>query len=207
LIPYYALFAGTTGVVARCISHVEVIGRENFPREGPVILTPNHQTIADPPILGAFLPRKIHYMVKIEAWNAPFFGWLARGFEAFPVRRGEVDLQAYRRALKLLADRKVVGIFPEGHRSMDGRLLPGQPGAILLAQRSGSPLLPVAMTGVTEVLSVPGFALRRTIRIVVGQPYHPAATGRGQTAELTDELMARIAQLLPPQYSLPAPPR
>lgn len=206
MITFYDWASFSTGVVARLLAHVDVRGLENLPRTGPVIVAPNHLNIADPPLIASVLPRKIIYMTKQEAWDHPFLGRIARWFDAFPVRRGEVDLSAYRYALKLLEEGKVLGIFPEGHRSRDGRLLPGQPGAIILAQRSGAPIVPVGIHGVSEALSWPGVIQRRVISIRVGQPYQPARGRREQMADLTADLMSRIAALLPPyQNDSPAP--
>jgi len=202
MITFYDFASTSTGLVAHALSRVVVQGLENLPRSGPAIVAPNHLNIADPPILGAFLPRKIHFMVKQEAWDNAFMGLLSRWFDAFPVRRGEADLTAYRYALKVLSEGNVLGIFPEGHRSRDGRLHPGQPGAIILAQRSGAPIIPVGIAGVSEVLSVPGILQRRAIRIQVGEPYYPPRGGRDQIVALTADLMTRIAALLPPERGL-----
>lgn len=200
---FYDAASFTAGAIAHLLSHVQVTGLENMPRSGPAVLAPNHAHIADPPVLTAFLPRKIYFMTKQEAWDHPFFGWLSRGFEAFPVRRGEVDLEAYRHALKLLADGKVLGIFPEGHRSRDGFLQPGQPGAVILAQRSGAPIVPVGIHGVDDALRGPLRLRRLTLHINVGEPYVVPRSKRDQIPGLTADLMARIAALLPPEHRLP----
>ncbi len=201
MITFYDFATFSTGLVAHALSRVEVRGLENLPRTGPAIIAPNHLHIADPPVLGAFLPRKIYFMAKQEAWEHSFMGRLSRWFEAFPVRRGEVDLAAYRHALKILGDGQVLGIFPEGHRSVDGHLQTGQPGAIILAQRSGAPIVPIGIYGVREVLNWPGVVQRRPLRINVGQAFHPARTRREDVPALTADLMSRIAALLPPERS------
>jgi 1-acyl-sn-glycerol-3-phosphate acyltransferase len=169
-----------------------------------VIVAPNHLHIADPPVLAAFLPRKIHYMVKQEAWEARFFGPICRGFEAFPVARGTADLSAYRASLRFLAQGRVIGIFPEGHRSRDGRLQPGQPGAVMLARRGRAPIIPIGIHGIGDALRHPGLIGRRVIRIAVGEPFIPQKESKRNIDEQTRELMDRIARLLPPA-TWPAP--
>jgi 1-acyl-sn-glycerol-3-phosphate acyltransferase len=197
MIGFYALASGATGFVARAIARVDVVGLENLPRDGPVIVAPNHMHIADPPVLAAFLPRKIHFMVKQEAWETRFFGPICKGFEAFPVARGTADLSAYRASLRFLAQGRVIGIFPEGHRSRDGRLQPGQPGAVMLARRGRAPVVPIGIHGIGEALRRPGIIGRRVIHITVGEPYYPHREPRRPVEEQTRELMDRIAGLLP----------
>ena len=106
-------------------------------------------------------------------------------------------------ALQILAEGGIVGIFPEGHRSIEGHLQAGRPGALVLARRSGAPIVPVGISGVREVMSFPGVFQRRTVRITVGEPYHPVKAHAGQTAEATADLMNRIARLLPPEHRQP----
>jgi len=198
MINFYSFAKHGTWLIAHLLGQIRVEGIEHLPTKGGCIIAPNHLHLADPPVISAFLPRKIYFMVKQESWDTPVVGLIPRWFDAFPVRRGEVDLNAYRRALKLLGDGQAVGIFPEGHRSKDGRLHAGQPGAIALAQRSGVPIVPIGVWGLNDVLSHPGI-FRRTIHIHIGEPFHPPATRRGQITAATDDLMARIAKLIPPE--------
>lgn len=195
---FYSFATTATGLVARAIARVQVDGLENIPREGAFILAPNHLHIADPPVLGAFIPRKIHFMVKQEAWNSRALGPICRGFEAFPVARGEADLGAYRAALRILSRGGVVGIFPEGHRSPDGRLHAGLPGAVMIARRARVPIVPVGIHGVGVALNQPRPLGRHTIQIAIGQPFIPFKESNRNAVDETRVLMNRIARLLPP---------
>ena len=197
---FYAWATSTTRGLANLLSDAVISGVENVTTTGGLIVTPNHLHFADPPIVSAFLPRPVHYMVKQEAWDAPILGLLPKGFNAFPVRRGEADTRAYRMALQLLRTGQVLGIFPEGHRSRDGRLQAGQPGAIVLARRARTPILPVGIWGVKDILSLPGVIQRRQLHIVVGEPYQPPVARHGDVADVTAELMERIERLLPPEH-------
>ncbi len=198
MIGFYEFASTATGLVARAIANVEVKGLENVPREGAFILAPNHLHLADPPVLAAFIPRKIHYMVKLEAWSSPIFGQICRGFEAFPVARGAADLGAYRASLRILSQGRVVGLFPEGHRSRDGRLQAGMPGAVMIARRANVPILPVGIHGVGDAIKHPAIIGRRTLRIVIGEPFYPFKDSTNDAVEETRALMERIARLLPP---------
>jgi 1-acyl-sn-glycerol-3-phosphate acyltransferase len=199
---FYWVSTGAMRLVVWTFGRYQVVGAERMPRSGPLIVVANHLNNADPPLLGASLPRRIRFMAKQELFDSPL-GPLVRWFGAFPVRRFEADLAALRRAQGILKEGGVLGMFPEGHRSRSGGMGPPHPGTALIALRSGAPLLPVAITG-TEAIRTPLVLLRRPrIRVVVGEPFTLPA-GRRVTAEQvqagTDEIMRRIAALLPEKY-------
>ena len=180
-----------------------VYGVEHVPRRGPLIVAANHLSLADPPLLSASIPRRIVFMAKDEAYRSLFLGPLVRGFGAFPVRRGEADRAALRRALSVLEAGGVLGIFPEGTRSRNRQLQPGRSGVARIALRSGAPILPVGIAG-TEHIGGPGILLRPAITVRIGQPFHlPGEGGRiegNKLAEYTAMIMDRIAELLPEEY-------
>jgi 1-acyl-sn-glycerol-3-phosphate acyltransferase len=203
---------------------LRVRGARNLPRRGPVIMVSNHLHNFDPIVLNASLPRPVYYMAKRELFEHPLLGRVVRSLGAFPVNRGTVDRAALRQAQALLDEGLVVGLFPEGTRSLTGTLGPSQPGVALVALQSGAPLLPVAVTG-TETLPLDakaagrqrrGDATRRrpSVRVVVGRPFTlPRRPGeRPDLAAATDRIMREIAALLPPAYrgayadAPPAPP-
>ena len=193
-------------LVAAVYARVEVVGREHLPREGGVILVSNHISSVDPELLAALLPRHVRWMAKQEIFDHPFTGPLARLFGAFPVRREEADLSALRRSLQALEEGQVIGIFPEGHRSRTGRMLPALPGAAIIALRSGAPVLPVAISG-SDTVRLPHLFWRPFqqpgIRIVVGEPFTLSRTRRISSEavkEGTDIIVSRIVALLPERY-------
>ncbi len=108
---------------------VKVLGKENIPENGGVLLCCNHISNLDPPLLGAYIRRPIHYMAKQELFDKPILKSLLPKIHAFPVRRGMSDKQALRTGLKLMKDGKMLGLFPEGTRSKDGQIGKGMAGA------------------------------------------------------------------------------
>lgn len=137
---FNGLFFGIYGL------HVE--GRENIPKEGAVIVAPNHKSNFDPPIVGvAFKERIIHYMAKEELFKNPVFGYLLCQFGTFPVKRGAIDRTAIRRALRELKEGNALGIFPEGTRIQREGLGSFHSGMASLAFMSGVSVLPVAVVG------------------------------------------------------------
>ena len=201
---FYDLCTLTMKFLLVTFGHWEVHGQENVPRQGPLIVTSNHLNMADPPLLSASIPRHITFMAKKELWQNGFAARVVGGFGAFPVARGERDIQALHMAEAVLRSGDALGMFPEGTRSRDCRVGRGHPGSALIALRSGAPILPVGITG-TEVVEGFGFLIRRPpIIVTIGRPYHlPPVTGKLGRDELeaaTALLMERIAELLPDRY-------
>ena len=180
-----------------------VRGKQNVPREGPLIVVANHLSLADPPLLSASMPRRIVFMAKEE-----LFGWhplspLVRSFGTIRVRKNLADRRALTQARQVLSRGMALGMFPEGSRSRDHTLQPAYPGAALLALNTSTPILPVAITG-TEKVGGMGWLLRRRIEVNIGQPFSltsdPAQDRKQQIAQGTDIIMRHVAELLPPEY-------
>ena len=194
-------YAGTSTMKALLflLTRWEVRGVERVPMEGPLILVSNHLNLADPPLLAASLPRKVHFMVKDDLYFSPRGGVFIRAYGAFPVRRGKPDRRALREALRLLEEGKVVGMFPEGTRNPDRKLQRGQGGTALLATLSGAPILPVGIAGTEKIRGVYEVVVERPrITVNIGEPFR--LPREGDLEELTDIIMRRIAELLPEEY-------
>jgi 1-acyl-sn-glycerol-3-phosphate acyltransferase len=181
----------------------QVVGLENVPRRGPLILASNHVNLLDPPLLAVLMPRRIIYMGKVELWRTPIIGPLYTLAGFIPVQRFGADLPALRKAEKVLRQNQVLGMFPEGTRSRKPGLGKGQPGTAIIALRSGAPIVPVAVTG-TAGVAVPRSFFRITrVGVVFGKPFE-LPKGRRLSAELVEEcaerIMKEIAVLLPEEY-------
>ncbi|MER3421303.1 MAG: 1-acyl-sn-glycerol-3-phosphate acyltransferase [Chloroflexota bacterium] len=200
---FYWLMTRLMRLVVWTFGRYEVVGAERVPRAGPLLVVANHLHNADPPLLGASIPRRIRFMAKQELFAKQPWGFFIRLFGAFPVRRFEADLQALRRAEQLLREGWAVGMFPEGHRSHGRGLQTPFPGTALIALRSRAPVLPVAITG-TEAICSPLVLLKKPrIRVVIGEPFTLPASERitgERVRAATEEIMHRIAALLPPAY-------
>lgn len=185
----------------RLVLRVEIRGLENTPREGGLIVAITHSSFLDPLLVGAFLPRDVTPMAKIEAFNLPILGWIVKWYGAFPVRRGEVDINAVKTALKVLRAGNALVIAPEGHRSESGALQKGREGAIILSLRSGAPILPVAVWGGKPVWKNLTRLRRTEMKFFVGKPVmigdRETRSTREVIDEMADELMLRLAETMP----------
>lgn len=176
---------------------VRMEGFENVPRSGPYLLVSNHVSWIDPPWLEFVIARPIRYLAKRELFSVPVFGWLLAQSGVFALERESADRGALRKALAFLAGGEVVGIFPEGHRSPTTKLLRARPGVALIARRSAVPVIPVAFVG-TEVARFGRF-WRRDVTIHFGAPFFARDLAGENEQALTDEIMRRIAAMLPPE--------
>ncbi|MGA9173399.1 MAG: lysophospholipid acyltransferase family protein [Thermoactinomyces sp.] len=171
----------------------KVEGVHHIPEEGPVVICANHISNLDPPLLGAAVQRKVHFMAKQELFRIPLFSLLIRALGAFPVKRGSGDLHALKQALQILRENKMLGIFPEGTRSRDGKLGRAHTGAALIALKAGAPVVPTAIIG--------PYRLFRPVQIVFGQPIDVTPLTKGkigtkEAAALTDLIMNEIQRLI-----------
>jgi 1-acyl-sn-glycerol-3-phosphate acyltransferase len=191
--------------LTRILCRVDDAQLARVPDRGPLIIVANHVNFLEIPLLYTHLqPRSVTGFAKAETWDNPALGALFDLGRAIPLRRGEADMAALRRALKALERGHILAVAPEGTRSGHGRLRTGRPGVVFLALRSGAPLLPVVFYG-GELFWDNLSRLRRTdFHIMVGQPFYLDAGGikvtRQVRQQMVDEIMYQIAALLPPAY-------
>lgn len=160
------------GPVVRLLTRVKVVGQENLPPEGePLVVCSNHISNWDPVMLIVVQrKRHIHFMAKAELFKNRLFAWFfGKQFGAFAVHRGTGDTHAIDTAKQLVSEGKVVGIFPEGTRSRDGKLLRAKSGASLIVSQTGATVQPVAVVARDQRVRL----FRRTL-IVYGKPLSPA---------------------------------
>ena len=124
---------------------VELHGTEHVPAEGPVVMAANHVGWLDGPLLAILSPRPVHALTKREMFAGPM-GTFLRAAGQIPLDRWHVDLAAIRTALRVLAEGRAVGVFPEGARGA-GDMRATRPGAAYLALVSGAPVVPVSFLG------------------------------------------------------------
>lgn len=194
--------------LARIVYRPRVEGRAHVPKTGPVIFASNHLSFIDSIAIPVAAPRPVHFLAKSSYFEGSGLGgWASRQFftaiGAIPVQRGvgQAALDALDQQRKLLEDGSAVALYPEGTRSLDGRLYKGRTGVAFLALQTGAPVVPVGLIGTDKVMPVgatmPSLKHRVTVRF--GEPldlshHGPADSGRARRLA-TDEIMTAIHAL------------
>jgi len=194
-------------VLLKLIARFEIRGKENVPLTGGMILASNHIGILDIIMVYFAIDRTDLFIPVAEKWEKiGWVRWLGKQLNFLFIDRFNPDLKAMRKMIALMEDGKCLVIAPEGTRSRVGSLIEGKPGVAYLAARSGFPVVPVAITGTEDKVILASLKrLRRSnITLTGGKPFIvPPLPNKGRDAalqEYTDEIMCRMAALLPERY-------
>lgn len=203
-------FYWLTTFIVRVFTHItcriDAPDLGKIPMKGPFIIIVNHTGQIEVPLLfGNLQPRLMTGWAKAETWEDNWFlNWVFNIWKIIPIRRGEADIGALKQALRALEDGYIFGLAPEGTRNKTGILRRALPGAVIVALRSGAPIIPVAHWG-GEVFLANLKRLKRTdFHIRVGEPFKLNVSGLKVTGEIrqqiVDEMMYQLAALMPEKY-------
>ncbi|WP_077326711.1 lysophospholipid acyltransferase family protein [Virgibacillus siamensis] len=172
------------------IYRFKVIGKENVPKHGPVIICSNHISNLDPPVVGITSPRDIYFMAKGELFEKKILGKLLIKIHAFPVKRGMGDRNALRKGLGILKENETLGLFPEGTRSKTGTVGKGLAGAGFFALRSKAKIVPCAIIGPYK----PG----KRLTVIYGKPMdiETYRENKSSAKDTTEAIMGEIKKLI-----------
>jgi len=191
-------------VLISLIARVETVGWDNLPQQGTLMLTANHAGRLEVLLVFYLLKREDIILIIAEKYRkSAFWRWFARRVNGIFIDRQNADFGALREVLKRLEKGGAMAIAPEGTRSSSGKLLEARWGAAYLAAKSGATVVPVAASGTwdKEVLSRLKRFKRAQVTVTIGKPYHLAPLQPkqrdAQLTQYTDEIMCRIAALLP----------
>jgi 1-acyl-sn-glycerol-3-phosphate acyltransferase len=198
--PVLDVFRPAVHALSRAYFGLRLQGTEHIPGDGPLVIVPNHQTYADPPLVTIPVRRPVYYMAWSRLFEIPVFSSFIRLLRAFPVDIDARDSRATREAVRLLQRGAALMIFPEGERTADGRLQRFKPGAFRLAVSLDVPILPVTIVGGNDSWP-PGRLLPRRGRITI--TYHPPLRAvstlgsRIAARDLADRTRAAILSAMP----------
>ncbi len=186
------------------ITRLKIEGKENYPRQGPLLVVANHFNFADPALLIGIVPWPIEMIGGAVMPNAPEqVKWIARSYGVIPVHRGTGRREALVAGESVLKAGGILGIFPEGQSNV-AYLRRARPGAAFLAARVGCPILPLGIEGTPQILPRLRKGNRAAVTVRVGKlfgPYHVSDEGgpahRKQLDAIGDDIMRHIADLIP----------
>ncbi|HPE11490.1 MAG: 1-acyl-sn-glycerol-3-phosphate acyltransferase [Actinobacteria bacterium] len=195
----------------RLLYRPRVEGLENFPDDGPAILASNHLSFSDSIFLPLVCKRHITFLAKAEYFTGKGIkGWATRAFMKgvgqVPIDRSGGADAALNTAKRVLGENELLGIYPEGTRSPDGRLYRGKTGVARMALEAGVPVIPVAMIGTREIQpagqKIPNV---RRVGIRIGKPldfsrYEGMENDRFVLRSMTDEIMYELMELSGQEY-------
>jgi 1-acyl-sn-glycerol-3-phosphate acyltransferase len=188
----------------------KVKGLRHVPSTGPVIIASNHLSFSDSIFMPLVVPRKVTFLAKSEYFTSPGPKGLLKKLTFIALGQVPVDRSGGRRSeaalitgLKVLAEGKCLGIYPEGTRSPDGRLYKGRTGIARLAIESGAPIIPVAMFN-TEKIQPTGTVVPKVMRVemIFGEPmyFEGDSTDLLHLRDVTDKIMSTIQSLSGQEY-------
>jgi 1-acyl-sn-glycerol-3-phosphate acyltransferase len=188
----------------------KVKGLRHVPASGPLIIASNHLSFSDSIFMPLVVPRKVTFLAKSEYFTSPGPKGLLKKLTFIALGQVPVDRSGGRRSeaalitgLKVLAEGKCLGIYPEGTRSPDGRLYKGRTGIARLAIESGAPIIPVAMFN-TEKIQPTGTVVPKVMRVkmIFGEPmyFEGDSTDLQYLRDVTDQIMSTIQEMSGQEY-------
>lgn len=193
--PYYWVGYKLTKLLARILFRFRVIHRERMINHGPVILAANHQSFADPPLVGSVSDRGVYFLARRSLLNGWFMGWILPKLNVIPVdsETGR-DRTALKALIRILRAGQATVVFPEGQRTPDGKLQPAQPGLGLVIAKTLAPVVPMRIFGAYDAWPIhEKWPRRGQITVVVGEPiFFTQGDVEGGGKELYQRLSQRV---------------
>ena len=190
--------------LARTLFGFQVKHRERIPTEGSLILAMNHESYLDPPLAGISCDREIFYLARKTLLEWPILGPIFPHLNVIPVDQERADMSALKSLIKVVRAGNASVIFPEGSRTLDGKLQEAQPGLGLVIAKTLAPVVPMRVFGAYQAFPRGGRPrLFSPIRLVVGEPMHFTAEdlkgreGRELYQHLSDRVMRVIEGITP----------
>lgn len=193
----YPLVRAIVTPICLLLYRTRAIGVENVPKDGPVLLAPNHFSQMDHFFVGVYLRRRVRFMAKSQLFGPPVLTYIYSHGGVFPVRRGHKDEEAFKTVFTLLDQGEMVLIYAEGGRSRTGELGEVKPGVGRIALESGVPVVPVAIHGSESVRRWKRFRFPK-VTVRFGEPISfpvEEAPSRERQLEAAAELFQPVREM------------
>ena len=179
-------------IITIIIYRPKIIGAENVPKEGNAIICANHVHFWDSVVIIVMLKRKVNVLAKEELFKPKFNKWFAGVIGAYPVKRGTADLGAVKTSLKLMENKELLLVFPEGTRNGVAKGKKAKKGSVMIAATSESPIIPIGVQGTFKPFT--------KVTLNIGKPidysaYKNERKDKAKMDELAQELMTEIIKL------------
>jgi 1-acyl-sn-glycerol-3-phosphate acyltransferase len=199
----YWFFYNLAKLILRGFYNHRVVGdADQIKGQDGVLIVSNHESFLDPPVVGIAFDQELHYLARKSLFSAPVLGSLYRVLNSIPVDQDRPDMTSLKIVIRELKSGKKVLVFPEGSRTLDGDMLPGEPGVGLVVTKAGVPVLPVRIFGAREALPRGGSLPQPSeITLVIGKLWHydpanyTAYTGKDLYRRVSQDLMAQVEDL------------
>lgn len=182
---------GAMWIYCKIVYRFEVIGKENIPKEGAVIICGNHRTFLDPPLIEITTGRYTRFLAKEELTKNKFLAFLGFIFDAILVKRDSKEVKALKESLQTLKNGDCLALFPEGTRNGLAKGEKVKDGAAFFAVRSGAPVVPCGIKG--------GEKGNRKVTITYGKPLdyseYKGSKDKEVLDRVTEEIMGNILEL------------
>jgi 1-acyl-sn-glycerol-3-phosphate acyltransferase len=198
----YTFFQILFRVIGTLLWHLRVIGHHHIPRRGGVLVAANHTSYADIPFVGCSMRRKASFMGKAYLFRNPIVGAIYRFAGGFPVERDSISPGKLTEAVRRLKAGEVVVIYPEGARSRDGKMQPGQIGIGMIVTETGVPVVPAFIAGAHKVLPLGAkWPQLHPVTVIFGEPIDfsyiigKSTPSKEVARKISEEVMSEIRKL------------
>jgi 1-acyl-sn-glycerol-3-phosphate acyltransferase len=189
------------GAAFRTLFGLKIVGADKLITEGPVLVASNHQSFLDPPLIGNLYDTEMVFLAR-KTLFVGFFKWLYPQWNAIPVDQNRPDMASLKTIIRKLKEGHRVLVFPEGERTLDGKIGTAAPGIGLIAVKSGAVIQPVRISGAREALPRGSSRVRFSrITVTVGEPIRltpdelSAKDGKETYDRIAKKIMAAIEEL------------
>lgn len=189
---FYKIAKIVLRILYKILFRMTVEGAQNVPKEGGAILCANHSSNFDPVTMGIYSRRDVYYMAKKELFENKFLRWLMIQLHAFPVDRTTADMKAFKIAVKLLKEGKVIGMFAQGTRVKAGEEKAAKAGVALFAMKGNAPVIPVAISGSCKPFSKMKIVYGKALYL---EEYRQKRLNTEALNEITEKIMEQINRM------------